>query len=165
LSLPLDLIDQSEHLARRELGRPKQASLRRSVSAAYYAVYHLLAAAAVAQVAPGSSAEQRERLRRALKHVGMKQVCKAFAYPGAARRGFEELVPPAIQPRLSNVAQAFVALQEAREAAEYALLETISRQDALAAVAQARQAVADWNGVRKTSEAANFLLALVMVGR
>ena len=39
-----DLLEQAEHLARREPGRPRQVSLRRAVSAAYYAVFHALAA-------------------------------------------------------------------------------------------------------------------------
>ena len=38
-----DLLDQADHLAAVESGRPKQASLRRAVSAAYYALFHLLA--------------------------------------------------------------------------------------------------------------------------
>ncbi len=37
-----DLLEQANHLARRERGRPRQASLRRAVSSAYYALFHLL---------------------------------------------------------------------------------------------------------------------------
>ena len=39
-----DLLAQALHLASKEPRRPRQASLRRSVSASYYAVYHLLVA-------------------------------------------------------------------------------------------------------------------------
>jgi hypothetical protein len=38
-----DLLDLAEHLARREAGRPKQASLRRAIATAYYALFHALA--------------------------------------------------------------------------------------------------------------------------
>lgn len=42
MGLPEDLLEQAGHLARRERKRPRQASLRRAVSAAYYALFHLL---------------------------------------------------------------------------------------------------------------------------
>jgi len=42
-----DLLEQANHLARREQRKPKQARLRRAVSTAYYAVFHLLVAEAV----------------------------------------------------------------------------------------------------------------------
>ena len=37
-----DLVEQAYHLANREPTNPKQASLRRAVSTAYYAPFHLL---------------------------------------------------------------------------------------------------------------------------
>ena len=42
MSLHHDLLEQAKHLTGRERGRPKQASLRRAVSTAYYALFHLL---------------------------------------------------------------------------------------------------------------------------
>ncbi len=37
-----DLLEQAERLAMLEIKKPKQASLRRAISAAYYAMFHLL---------------------------------------------------------------------------------------------------------------------------
>jgi uncharacterized protein (UPF0332 family) len=37
-----DLLQQAYHLARKERLNPRQASLRRAVSTAYYALFHLL---------------------------------------------------------------------------------------------------------------------------
>ena len=42
MPFPNDLLEQARHLANREPKRPKQASLRRAVSTAYYAIFHLL---------------------------------------------------------------------------------------------------------------------------
>jgi len=42
LALPDDLLAQAKHLASKEPKRPRQASLRRAISGAYYALYHLL---------------------------------------------------------------------------------------------------------------------------
>lgn len=44
---PDDLLHQADHLARWDRRRPKQASLRRAVSTAYYALFHLLISTAV----------------------------------------------------------------------------------------------------------------------
>jgi hypothetical protein len=43
-----DLLDQALHLVHKERRNPKQASLRRAVSTAYYALFHLLMNEAVA---------------------------------------------------------------------------------------------------------------------
>jgi hypothetical protein len=42
MSLPSDLLSQARHLLVREPRRPRQASLRRAISTAYYALFHLL---------------------------------------------------------------------------------------------------------------------------
>lgn len=42
MPLSADSLEQAHHLATREKQKPKQASLRRTVSAAYYALFHLL---------------------------------------------------------------------------------------------------------------------------
>jgi uncharacterized protein (UPF0332 family) len=42
VSLAADLVDQAAHLTALERGRPKQASLRRAVSSAYYSLFHLI---------------------------------------------------------------------------------------------------------------------------
>ncbi len=47
MAYPDDLLEQAQHLAQREPKRPKQASLRRAISSAYYALFHLLISEAV----------------------------------------------------------------------------------------------------------------------
>ncbi len=60
MSLHDDLLIQATHLATLETTRPKQASLRRAVSTAYYALFHFLIDAMAAQTA---GANKRLRLR------------------------------------------------------------------------------------------------------
>ncbi len=43
MSLHADLLDQAEQLAHLDPRRRKQANLRRAISSAYYALFHLLA--------------------------------------------------------------------------------------------------------------------------
>jgi len=42
MSLAADLLEQAAHLASRERGRPRQVSLRRAISTAYYSLFHLV---------------------------------------------------------------------------------------------------------------------------
>ena len=50
MSLQQDLLRQARHLATKEPRRPSQASLRRAVSAAYYALFHLLVDEAIGRL-------------------------------------------------------------------------------------------------------------------
>jgi hypothetical protein len=42
MALPEDLLEQAQHLVSGERTRPRQASLRRALSTAYYSLFHLL---------------------------------------------------------------------------------------------------------------------------
>ncbi|MGO9228583.1 MAG: hypothetical protein ACLQKA_05140, partial [Bryobacteraceae bacterium] len=60
-----DLLEQSRHLAQRERKRPRQASLSRAISTAYYALFHLLTTASVSN---WNIIRQRPALARAFEH-------------------------------------------------------------------------------------------------
>ena len=53
MSLHADLLRQARQLATRERRRPLQASLRRGVSASYYALFHLLVHEATSRMVTG----------------------------------------------------------------------------------------------------------------
>ena len=55
MSLHSDLLDQAGVLVRLEPRKPRQASLRRAVSAAYYALFHLLSEEAANMVVKDAS--------------------------------------------------------------------------------------------------------------
>lgn len=55
MSLHGDLLAQARSLLRREPRRPKQASLRRAVSTAYYALFHLLIHEATRMLVSGAA--------------------------------------------------------------------------------------------------------------
>jgi hypothetical protein len=76
MSLHSELLEQARHLATREHRRPKQASLRRAVSAAYYALFHLLTDESTRSLISGNGADRhelRQALRRSFVHADMKQ--------------------------------------------------------------------------------------------
>lgn len=164
MSLSSDLLEQAEHLAKREKKKPRQASLRRAVSAAYYALFHLLVEDAVREFlgASPSDGALRATVGRAFGHAAMKRVAVGFSggtlspKMSAASAG---LVP--VQG-VMLVAQSFRELQEARHDADYDVLRTFSRSEALGLVEQAQEAFACWKDTRKTPHARLFLVALLV---
>ena len=153
MSFADDLLDQAYHLATRERKHPKQASLRRAVSNAYYALFHLLIDETVGN---WSVERQRSILARTFDHGKMKNVCdlhlKQFYNAGSPSDGL----------KLKNVAQSFVDLQQMRHAADYDNGFQWSRIDAIGKVDAASAAFKDWRSIRTTDEAQDFLLTLFM---
>ncbi len=73
MAYPEDLLEQAMHLAQRERKRPKQASLRRAISTAYYALFHLLISETVKN---WKRPEERFTLARMFEHAAMEKACK-----------------------------------------------------------------------------------------
>jgi len=117
MALHYDLIHQARSLARHEPKKPRQASLRRSVSAAYYALFHLLTSAASDRLitGPGRGA-LRSAVRRAFDHAIMKEACREIGKPNAGKLA-KGMDGAAVPTSLVSVAIAFVDLQQARHEA------------------------------------------------
>jgi hypothetical protein len=168
MSLARDLLDQAKQLASKEPRRPKEASLRRAVSTAYYALFHLLIDASTRSLIKGSGRrELRIQLARSFEHGRMlgaaKELISASAKP-ADRKGWFRLASP-LSIELTEVAQAFVDLQEARHDADYNLGERFRRSTVDGHLATVRSAFASWERVKDSEEARVFLLALLLKSR
>ena len=149
MTLHRDLLDQALHLASKEPRRPKQASLRRSVSASYYALYHLLVDSAVRRLLAGADRDGlRNSLRRGFAHRTMKNAARQFAAGGLSPKPAAALGGRSIQPQLSSLADTFVDLQEYRHLADYDLTAPFTRDEALGLQLEAELAFDDWNTVR-----------------
>src|SRR5712692_6430330 len=114
MGLAQDLLRQADHLATYESVKSSQASLRRAVSTAYYALFHLLIedAALLWQGSP----EARTGLERGFQHGPMKKTSQQFREPGWKDwHGNQQPVPAALR----QVAKAFVDLQDQRHTADY----------------------------------------------
>jgi hypothetical protein len=164
LAIPQDLLAQAKHLANREPKRPRQASLRRAVSAAYYALYHLLAEAGAQTLAPPNPPQLRSRIRRAFSHADMKRVCSSFQHNNVENLP-DEIKPLIIEPlqqEFSIVAETFVQLQEDRHMADYDFSKQFARTDVLIKIDMVDQAFAAWRVVRRSSNANAFLAAMLL---
>jgi hypothetical protein len=110
MSLAQDLLDQADHLINMDGASPKQASLRRAVSTAYYALFHLLIDEAVNN---WGIARHRGKLARTFDHGSMKRTCDDYA------KNFYVAGKPASEVLLKDVAKTFSDLQLKRHTADY----------------------------------------------
>jgi hypothetical protein len=160
MSLHLDLLRQAEHLARREPRHPRQESLRRAVSAAYYALFHLLVGEATNRLVGVLSV--RTRFSRAFDHGDMKQASRAFGGSPTPQQLATLTNGSPIPAELRDFALAFIQLQDARHEADYDVGKTFTRQDVNGLIARARQSVQWWQAVR-TQPVVHFYLAALLL--
>lgn len=162
MSLHKDLLDQAKHLAKREPKRPKQASLRRAVSSAYYALFHRLIDAGSRFVVHGSHRTAlRHAVTRAFDHGEMKKAANSFA-GGKLPKVLKGAVSGTVPPELKRVCEAFVDLQQARHEADYDRARGFTRNEVLDLVGMAEQAFQDWAAVSGSEAADAFLVALLL---
>ena len=172
MALHDDLLDQAFHLIQREPRKPRQASLRRAVSVAYYTLFHLLTAEGARRFFPAKPRELRPLVQRACNHGDMRNVCAAFA---SGHRAFIKTgalglnAPPSYQllsfpleAALVDVIEAFLILQAARNDADYNFIKPWNRTNALRRVEDARQALTACSTIRDTQNATVFLTALLL---
>jgi uncharacterized protein (UPF0332 family) len=130
-------------------------NLRRAVSSAYYALFHLLTSEASALYAAefGLAA----RINRTLNHGEMRKVSSMIAN-NKLPKGVQAPRARYITPKeVKTVANAFVDLQQARHEADYDLTRTFIRKEALEFVQMAREAFESWEAAKKTDDARLYL--------
>jgi hypothetical protein len=163
VGLPQDLLAQAEHLARRDRRKPKQANLRRAVSSAYYALFHLLVQDSSGMMISGNAQrELRNLVRRAYDHGDMRAAAQRFATPSSFPPHLRSVVKGSIPPELSRVAQTFADLQEERHRADYSMTTRLTRQQTVVQVRRVHRAFQEWKSIRATSEARVFMAALLL---
>ncbi len=147
MSLPRDLLEQARHLAGRERTRPKQASLRRAVSAAYYAVFHFLTAEALSLLDFPEKVLRAQR--REFQHGGMKKISGMFHAGNPPSPGGVKPESP-IPEELAAAAGTFVQLQTARHDADYDVDASFLRVEVITLVELAEQVVEGWPALKRS---------------
>lgn len=153
MALSSDLITTAEQLAHVHQRRPRQADLRRSISTAYYAVFHGLAEVAANRLIGISNAAQKtpawSRIYRALNHHTIKKAS-----------GLKEA-----QNYSQDLAVFFVlfpGLQELRHQADYDPSARYKQAEALSAVSNAERALAGLQAGQRDEQLDFITLALGM---
>jgi hypothetical protein len=138
---------------------PTQANVRRAVSSAYYAVFHLLIAEATSH---WSNPSLRPALGRGFDHGLMKTASnrvsdtRLFPFVGADPRDVTNL---------RSVAKAFAELQEDRHFADYNLIKDLDPSEARNQVAEAVKIFQIWPTIRHTQIAEEYLVSLFVKQR
>ncbi len=146
-----DLLELADHLARREIRRPKQASLRRAISTAYYAVFHALAYLCADELVGWNKPwEVFTPIYRALDHSAAR---KLFVQDRNGETYGEDV---------AEIGRIFVVLQQQRYAADYDPEFSSSREKTLELVRLARQAV---EAMLRLNADKQLLLAVHLIGR
>jgi hypothetical protein len=125
--LPLDLLDTAHDLVNLRSGRPRQGHLRRSISSAYYAMFHALARCCADLLIGGPGAKRSK--------PAWSQVYRALDH-GTARLACSNEIMIAKFPReIQDFSDAFVQLQSKRHQADYDPDATIYKSVVLANIA------------------------------
>lgn len=158
MSLAADLLDQADQLAKLGPKYPKQANLRRAVSAAYYALFHLLvdeAARLFAGLIGRDDTATITRLIRTFDHRGLKEVSNGFKQSRLPL--VLQLEGYAAPDDLKRVAEIFVRLQEVRHDADYDTAKIVTREEVQIHIRDVRKAFVAWEKVKATPDARMFL--------
>jgi len=164
MAFPDDLLEQELHLANREPKRPKQASLRRAVSTAYYALFHLLSSETAKN---WKRRAERVTIARMLDHMPMSKVCEMKRNELDKYFETKPAAGPVLHVRkhLHMITNTFVDMREQRQAADYNDGKRWARTEVIEKIQSMQAAFQSWRVIREEPEAQNFLATLLLRGR
>ncbi len=154
--LPLDLIKTAKKLMGGSSKRPRQSDLKRAISTAYYAVFHMICRECADLLVGGTpskrSPEAWKQAYRVLEHGFAKSQCKNTTIMRRFPREIEDF------------AQTFVTLQEKRHSADYDPESRFTKSDARILITRAEQAIKSLRRVA-TKDRRAFAVWVVMKKR
>ena len=152
MGFPRELLDAARVLYQVE--DETQGTLRRSISTAYYALFHLH----IESGCQNWPERQRSKVARQFEHKRMKEVSATIA-----RRYAKSGVPA--EQDLCLVANTFAELQEKRHEADYDLGVTLSLFDVEETITFVEDAFVSWERIKNHSLAQDYLYSLLFKDR
>ncbi len=166
MSLADDLLELAKKSVNYSRSDVLDARLRRSVSTAYYALFHLLVEDGAARLTGHSGL--RMLVGRAFVHGEMYKTARAFrSGPGGLPTTVSAL-GITLPPELSTVASAFIDLQDAQHEADYNLGKSFVRAEARDLVDQVGRAFTDWRTLTTNpahADVCDLFLAALLLGQ
>jgi hypothetical protein len=155
-----DLLELAWHLANLELTNSRQACLRRAVSTAYYALFHLLISEATLN---WGRSEMRSELGRVFEHGKMKSA--STEKRAALKAEFTKKPPPSnaltISRHLHTVADTFITMQQERNYADYDTGREWTQTDVVNRIDAVWEAFESWKAIREEPVAQAYLVSLL----
>ena len=147
-------------MAKREKKKPRQASLRRAVSTAYYALFNLLIHEATLN---WRRVGQRPLLARFFEHGKMKSTSRKQT---DELNVFFKTNPPAghglnTAKHLHLVADTFFDVQQQRRTADYDGATIWTRRELVTLIERVDSAFKSWHAIREEPIAQNYLISLL----
>lgn len=153
MGLAVELLEDAQHLAAKGVAEMRASCMRRAVSTAYYAVFHMLVEDFVAN---WPFPDQRARLARMFDHKKMRE---------AAFTPKDEKNPTPTEASLVAIRTAFRQLQADRHRADYDLSWDIVATDVTNAIALAEHTFARWRSIHGEDLAQHHLLSMFGASR
>ena len=151
-----ELLQQAKELVHKSPNNPTQADLRRSVSSAYYGLFHLLIFEACLN---WSNDISRPGLARMFDHGVMKKVSKKTTDASKMPYAAED---PVIVDKLRSFAGLFVQLQEQRHEADYNIKDGWTLTQALKEMLAANRAFVIWHEIHTEKISQDYLVSLLI---
>lgn len=148
-----ELCELARHLLKREPKKPRQATLRRAVSTAYYAVFHLFGEECTRLALQGDLVRKKARRVVAHAHIGkLRETLRQRRLPQPWHFHEDEAPCRSTLENLRRMTEIAKELQEARHEADYDAQAWFSRKDAEQQVRRAEQAIRLWNDLREHAD-------------
>ena len=155
---PDDLIEIARHLTAESVagdrGRPRQAWLRRAVSAAYYALFHAMARSCADMVAGATPASR--------SHAAWRQVYRSLEHGHARNQCKNKTVMEKFPEGIQSFGRAFVEMQRQRHSADYDPDPKLLRTDVKQLIDKTAKAITEFN---KTTPADRKAFAIYVLLR
>ena len=149
-------------------GRPRQADLRRAISAAYYAVFHAVMSAAADQIVGVGADRNTPNLYtlvyRSADHGSLRALCQDITKSILAAKYVPFAPPGGFNSNLKSFAAELVELQEKRHSCDYDPLFRVTKSGATLAISAGRAALNHFDNV-PADEKVVFLSLLLFKAR
>lgn len=164
MSLPDELLALANHLANLDTEAYRHASLRRAVSTAYYALFHLLVSETTLN---WSRDETRSALGRLFEHRKMKGVCATKAAELNKLLKDKPLDSPDIKvsKHLLTIADVFGQAYQQRNDADYDTSKEWDQTNVLRQIEAVLAAFESWAAIKHEPAAQAFLFSLLAKDR
>lgn len=158
------LINQARKLAAMDPRRPGQGNLRRSVSSAYYALFHFLIEQSTRRYigAAASDAGLRALMARGYGHDEIYVAAKSFAGGTLPDIVTRSIGPISIPGGLKSLAQLFLEAQDQRHEADYDLAARLLRANVFSLLERIEKAFRAWPRIQNDSATRLFLHVILV---
>jgi hypothetical protein len=140
---PEHLFAQADRLIATRAGRPRQADIRRAISAAYYGIFHAILTAAADQFVGVTNRDRSQYglVYRSVSHQWLRDLCREVQKPTLPTKLQHYAPSNGFGPNIVAFGAAVLELQQKRHDADYNVMIRMNRSDATLAITMARAAL------------------------